>query len=226
MMSLEFEPPRLVGGDHGPSAADSMRKPMTNRYEPTHPETDTAAREETDYSGGHRRLVLRGVVAIAAVVLALAGLQMAAVLTPSATDGSAAAEPGDLEWNKSTGGYQAGPQGPTVVDGTVYKTSGRGGVSAYDADTGSLKWNQSLPGRSAGFRVVGGTVYVVSDNLTAFDADTGSVRWTREVPEDIDESRAPVVAYGLVFVPADHSIYAFNPESGAPWGVTKSPIVK
>ncbi len=70
--------------------------------------------------------------------------------------------------------------GLAYADGTVYVTSGFGLVSALDAATGRVKWQQKMDASGSGAPAVsGGLVYVVSrDNSAwAIETATGRVKW-------------------------------------------------
>ena len=70
--------------------------------------------------------------------------------------------------------------GLAYADGTVYVTSGFGLVSALDAATGKIRWQQKMDASGSGAPAVsGGLVYVVSRDNTAWAIETGTgrVKW-------------------------------------------------
>ncbi|WP_371169745.1 PQQ-like beta-propeller repeat protein [Aliiroseovarius sp. 2305UL8-7] len=70
--------------------------------------------------------------------------------------------------------------GLAYANGTVFVTSGFGYVSALDAATGKIKWQQKMDASGSGApSVSGGLVYVVSRDNSAWtiDANTGRVKW-------------------------------------------------
>ncbi|MCK0139073.1 PQQ-like beta-propeller repeat protein [Aliiroseovarius sp. F47248L] len=70
--------------------------------------------------------------------------------------------------------------GLAYADGTIYVTSGFGLVSALDAATGRVKWQQKMDASGSGAPALsGGLVYVVSrDNSAwAIEAANGRVKW-------------------------------------------------
>ncbi|WP_363322228.1 PQQ-binding-like beta-propeller repeat protein [uncultured Aliiroseovarius sp.] len=70
--------------------------------------------------------------------------------------------------------------GLAFANGTLFVSSGFGIVSALDAATGNVKWQQRMDAPGSGApAAVGGLVYVVSRDNTAWamDAATGKVKW-------------------------------------------------
>lgn len=78
------------------------------------------------------------------------------------------------------GAGQASGGGLAYSDGRIYATSGYGILSALDAATGDVIWQQKLGQTASGMPVVsGGMVYLVSGDDTAWAIDKvdGRVRW-------------------------------------------------
>ncbi|TQV69600.1 PQQ-binding-like beta-propeller repeat protein [Aliiroseovarius halocynthiae] len=70
--------------------------------------------------------------------------------------------------------------GLAYAGGTVFVSSGFGIISALDAETGKVKWQQRMDAPGSGApAAVGGLVYVISRDNTAWamDAATGKVKW-------------------------------------------------
>jgi outer membrane protein assembly factor BamB len=70
--------------------------------------------------------------------------------------------------------------GPAVANRLVYYGGNGGGVFAYDAASGVLRWTASHPARPASDpTVANGVVYVTKDvqEISAYDAVTGAVLW-------------------------------------------------
>lgn len=117
-------------------------------------------------------------------------------------------------------------QGPAVDDGRVYAAAIKGGVHAYDLQTGKQVWEYipkrkdkdkkdkdiSLsggPGAGAGLVVVGG----LDGEVIALDAATGAEKWTAKVTNEV--IAAPTIGLGMVFVRSnDGRVTAFDAASG------------
>lgn len=119
---------------------------------------------------------------------------------------------GDLveRWSAPTGSIVTGS--PAVVDGVVYVGVSDGPFLALDASTGSVKWSRVLDQTPTHPTVVGGTVYVGSEEvLYALDADTGAVRWTKSMPSRI--FTAVAVVDGIAYLAPD-DLYALDAATG------------
>jgi outer membrane protein assembly factor BamB len=124
---------------------------------------------------------------------------------------------GTKKWAYSTGGSQVGDD-PAVVGGVVYfGTVESHTLYALDAATGAKKWTYQTSGSILSSpTVVGGVVYVGSDDNTlyALDAATGAKKWTYWTRGSIESS--PAVAGGVVYVGSfDGNVYAFDAATGA-----------
>lgn len=101
---------------------------------------------------------------------------------------------------------------PAVVDGTAYVGT-HDGLYAFDATTGTRKWQHQSDDRMWIPTVVDGTVYVVSeDTLHAIEAVGGMSRWESELA---DYGRAPAVVNGTVYVGCKNGVYAVDAATGA-----------
>lgn len=107
-------------------------------------------------------------------------------------------------------------QSPVVADGRVYAAAVKGGVHAFDLQTGSRVWSHESDQRVSGGPGVGDGLLVfgsLDGELTALDASTGAEKWQAEVLSEI--IAAPAVGMGMVFVRSnDGRITAFDAASG------------
>ena len=107
-------------------------------------------------------------------------------------------------------------QGPVVADGRVYAAAVRGGVHAFDLQTGASVWRYESdlelsggPGVGEGLVVAGG----LEGDVVALDAATGAERWRAKVPNEV--IAAPAVGQGLVLVRSnDGRVSAFDAATG------------
>lgn len=100
--------------------------------------------------------------------------QVVATSTSGATLWARDLTPASDSSNDASGG------GLAYAGGTVFVSSGFGVVSALDAATGKVKWQQRMDAPGSGApAAVGGLVYVISRDNTAWvmDAATGKVKW-------------------------------------------------
>ena len=111
---------------------------------------------------------------------------------------------GEVRWTqRTTSGRQLGPP---IVDGdTVYAGSEDEGVFAYDAATGTERWNAPagvmyLPVATTGSVVyaVGNNAATASDAVWAFSATDGTPLWTLDL--EARGANSPVVSGGMLFV--------------------------
>lgn len=111
---------------------------------------------------------------------------------------------------------------PILVDGVLYAAGDAGEVRAFDAEEGTLLWeNTDLPSaRSTRNRVVhvGDVVYVLMRHLFALDPDTGERQWSHEYG---DSRYGPAVAVrdgvAYVFPPSGEQIIALDPDGTERW---------
>ncbi|MDU8943232.1 PQQ-like beta-propeller repeat protein [Ovoidimarina sediminis] len=98
--------------------------------------------------------------------------------------------------------------GGLATDGRrVFATSGFGRLSAIDAETGALLWEQRLGAAATSAPTVeGDTVYAISTDSRgwAIDAETGQIKWevvNAESPSGVLGAGAPSVSDRLVLLP-------------------------
>lgn len=107
-------------------------------------------------------------------------------------------------------------QSPVVADGRVYAAAVRGGVHAFDLQTGSKLWTYESEQRLSGGPGVGDGLLVMGSldgAVIALDAATGVEKWQAEVGSEV--IAAPAVGMGMVFVRSnDGRITAFDAASG------------
>jgi outer membrane protein assembly factor BamB len=122
-------------------------------------------------------------------------------------------------WSAKAGkgeGVIGARQGPAIADGRVYAAAVRGGVRAFDLQTGASLWHfdSKLP-LSGGPGVGDGLVVAGSleGDVVALDAATGAQKWTAKVGNEV--IAAPTIGQGLVFVHSnDGRVTAFDEASG------------
>lgn len=107
-------------------------------------------------------------------------------------------------------------QGPVVADGRVYAAAVKGGVRAFDLQTGAQVWRYESDLRLSGGPGAGDGLVVVGSldgEVVALDAATGAERWQAKVPNEV--IAAPVIGQGMVFVRSnDGRLTAFDAGSG------------
>lgn len=122
-------------------------------------------------------------------------------------------------WSAQAGkgeGLLGAGQGPSIGDGRVYAAAVRGGIRAFDLQTGAVVWhyesNLSLsggPGVGDGLVVAGG----LEGDVVALDAATGTEKWKAKVGNEI--IAAPTIGQGMVFVHSnDGRVTAFDEATG------------
>jgi outer membrane protein assembly factor BamB len=107
-------------------------------------------------------------------------------------------------------------QGPAIADGRVYAAAIKGGVHAFDLQTGAKAWTYDSdlelsggPGAGDGLVVVGG----LEGDVVALDAATGAEKWKAKVANEV--IAAPAVGQGLVVVRSnDGRVTAFDEATG------------
>ncbi len=108
---------------------------------------------------------------------------------------------------------------PTVAHGLVYIGSGMGGLAAFNATTGHVRWITPATAASTGSSpaFANGVVYLAEDRVYAFDAATGDQRWVSG-PIGAYNSDSPMVANGVVYVcsAGNNSVYALDAATGRP----------
>ncbi len=107
-------------------------------------------------------------------------------------------------------------QAPAVADGRVYAAAVKGGVRAFDLQTGKSVWEYKSDARISGGPGAGDGLVVVGTldgQVIALDAATGAEKWQAKVSNEV--IAAPVVGQGMVFVRSnDGRVSAFDAASG------------
>ena len=107
-------------------------------------------------------------------------------------------------------------QAPAVADGRVYAAAVKGGVRAFDLQTGKSVWEYESDARLSGGPGAGDGLVVIGTldgEVIALDAATGAEKWQAKVTNEV--IAAPVVGQGLVFVRSnDGRVSAFDAASG------------
>ena len=134
-------------------------------------------------------------------------------------------------WSQNKQGTQCGDSlgdkmGGIAIDGGVlfyapqYSAGGSvqptfaSGVYAFDAASGSPKWNVATTPSSA-ISAGNGLVYVIESNaIVARKATDGSVGWTNPLPGA--GAQAPVLANGLAIAAGSAGVSAFDAKTGKP----------
>ncbi len=128
---------------------------------------------------------------------------------------------GERLWEVEVGGpFHAGP---LLADGMLYLASANGTLSAFDPQTGQVRWTYSTPDAFLTQPVVAGDLVLAmtsADTLVALDRQTGAWRWQyrRELPAGLTLFGAarPAVAGQRVFAGfADGHAVALDLRSGA-----------
>ena len=128
------------------------------------------------------------------------------------------AQPAKL-WTANVGkgeGKIGARQGPAIADGRVYASAVKGGVHAYDLNTGAKVWSYPSKLQLTGGPGVGDGVVAVGSldgDVIALDAATGAEKWSAKVGNEI--IAAPSIGMGMVFVRSnDGRVTAFDAASG------------
>ncbi|NYZ64246.1 outer membrane protein assembly factor BamB [Luteimonas deserti] len=107
-------------------------------------------------------------------------------------------------------------QSPAVADGRVYTAAVRGGVRAFDLQSGASVWQHASDLRLSGGPGVGDGLVVVGSldgEVVALDAATGAERWTAKVTNEV--IAAPTIGQGVVLVRSnDGRVTAFDAANG------------
>jgi len=123
---------------------------------------------------------------------------------------------------------------PAVVADVVYVADGGGGVTAFGAATGDLRWRVPLESPVNTSPAIGGGLAVVGDaagDIVALDLLDGRTRWMFHTAGEVRSSAA--IVDGVVYVgSADGNLYALDLATGARrWAfaaggaITRSPAV-
>ncbi len=122
-------------------------------------------------------------------------------------------------WTASAGkgdGNTGVRQGAFIADGVVYAASVKGGVRAFDLQSGNSLWRHESDLRLSGGPGAGDGLVVAGSldgEVVALDAASGALRWTAKVPNEV--IARPAVGQGLVVVRSnDGRVTAFDAASG------------
>jgi outer membrane protein assembly factor BamB len=125
------------------------------------------------------------------------------------------AKTGSVLWNVLIG-IQVSDQAPALSDRTLYLGSFQG-LTAVDAQTGTVRWHQPAVGKVlTSPAVANGVVYFGAgdDKLYALDSRTGAVLLSRQVtraePGLVVLSASPAVVDGVVYVGTQNRLLAFG----------------
>ncbi|MFD8589456.1 serine/threonine-protein kinase [Streptomyces sp. NPDC059637] len=122
---------------------------------------------------------------------------------------------GGEHWRAAAEGWVYSVQ---VADGTVCTGTRGGGVQAWDAATGELRWSRGgaqteFETQESGPYAVGGTVYYRGGGrLYAVDAVSGRDKWSYHVGEE--GASRPVLADGALYVTAGARVLALDAAEG------------
>lgn len=115
-----------------------------------------------------------------------------------------------------------GTRGITIDNGILYGSTVKNNdvstyaVSAYDATSGTVKWEYKLAVQSSALSTVSkGLIYFTGDTgdkVVALDIKTGTKKW--EAASSAYATEGPTVANGSVYVASDTKIYAFDAKTG------------
>ncbi len=163
------------------------------------------------------RITANPVVAGGRIFTLDAGATVAATATSGAALWKRDLTPEGDRDSEATGG------GIAHAGGVVYVSSGFGLLSALDAATGAVIWQQKLDATGSGApTVAGGVVYVMAgdDNAWAVDATSGRVRWQLSGTPDVANilgAPAPAVTGDLaIFAFGDGEVQAAFAQGGLP----------
>lgn len=190
------------------SNAEWTHRPSTARYRTEN--AALSARPQLAWSsnigqgdGKRQRIVADPVAAQGRIFTLDAGATVTATSTAGATLWSRNLTPAAEGSDQATGG------GIALADGVLYVSTSFGVLSALDAATGELRWQQKLEATGSGTpAIMGDLVYLVSggDTAWAIETATGKVRWqTSTAPNQANVlgGAAPVVTDQL-------AIFAFG----------------
>ena len=122
-------------------------------------------------------------------------------------------------WKAAAGkgeGRLGARQGPAIADGHVYAAAVKGGVHAFDLQTGKSLWDYKSKLSLSGGPGAGDNLVIVGSlegDVVALDAATGHEKWTAKVPNEV--IAAPTVGQGMVLVHSnDGRVTAFDEATG------------
>jgi outer membrane protein assembly factor BamB len=132
--------------------------------------------------GRKTRITADPVVALGQIYVMDAQSKVTALTTEGATVWSADLVPDNETGTEASGG------GLAYGDGKIFVTSGFGLLTALDAQTGAVIWQQNMRATGTGSPAyMEGLVYAVSgdDVAWALDADTGRIQWQLSATPDL-----------------------------------------
>jgi outer membrane protein assembly factor BamB len=153
--------------------------------------------------GKRQRIVADPVAAQGRIFTLDAGATVTATSTAGATLWSRNLTPVTEGADQATGG------GIALSDGVLYVSTTFGALTALDATTGELRWQQKLEATGSGTpTVMGDLVYLVSggDTAWAIETATGKVRWQTSTTPD----QANVLGGAAPVVTDQLAIFAFG----------------
>ena len=121
---------------------------------------------------------------------------------------------GQVEWQFRTNAplYAA----PSVLEDTVYLSTGDRRIVALDADTGDMKWEYEVTGPVNSSPAIAGSLVFVGlrdGRLLALDRETGALNWEFQTGDLVYGS--PAVHEGVVYIGSgDFRIYALDALTG------------
>lgn len=153
--------------------------------------------------GKRQRIVADPVIGQGRIITLDANATVTATSTSGATLWSRDLTPPADRSDQATGG------GIALADGVVYVSSTFGLLTALDAETGNIRWQQKLEATGSGTpTVVGDLIYLVSGGDTAWAIETsnGRVRWQTSTAPD----QANVLGGASPVVTDQLAIFAFG----------------
>lgn len=131
------------------------------------------------------------------------------------------ASTGTKMWNQSTVEANSVMSSPAFAYGNIYVgTEPTGRFFCLDAYTGNIKWASDTKGdiHHTSPAVTDGKIYVCacrgadpdSGGVYCYDAYSGYRLWRYDFAPSGYQSSSPVIAYGMIFVGGDKSIFAFG----------------
>ena len=131
-------------------------------------------------------------------------------------------------WTAPSGVGNAFPMSPLVAGGLVFDTeffpateySSNSVLSAFDLESGAVRWQRTLAGGQQVIGAVDGLVIVTNPDfgrgstVQAFDQKTGAPRWTWQAPVGGQITGQVLAASEHLFVPVAGGLYALDPTSG------------
>jgi outer membrane protein assembly factor BamB len=136
-------------------------------------------------------------------------------------------ETGAVVWSAQVGENSTAGQllaRPVVADGLAFAMDAKGSVSAFDIETGNLRWRKSHEDLALDEGIFGGGlaydagrlfIALTTGTVIRLDGGDGSELWRQAL--SLPLRSAPAVADGVVLVlTADNQVYALDQETGQP----------